>query len=522
MKKQWFYVFLIFGVWASASMAQALYAGDPFKWNELKTGDEILLGNGGTKDGRMVAGRDFGQFLCGYTVAANGGQTGLSLAKTDTLNFASNTDPSGHVLSDANVWILEDAGRVKTLANEDYPAFFLKNKKTGEYIEAFTVPADGVVSHTTPSKEHATPFVFRSADTYRQTETNLLKMFEDDPDYGALLSHYEVTKDTLTGLDTGVWYQLGHYWDNTYTYYGTDIDKVAWNVLKVASTESWEKKVSDYLVSIIGTKTFIAGTDPGMFGEKELKAYENVLVSIYDAVDYGYYPGGTGIIDDSQWEEWYRQLIAAYEAVLASQVPLTDGFYYIIIDNDYSNYYLSVEAAYYPPAYKAGDDRKLWYGPLEINSAQYVWQITKTGEETYSVKNLAQNTFLGYDDVDGHITMGETPTCGYAFVSHLNSRWNLIPGKSDGLTGGLWTKIVGKEGETGYMSRSDDLPKGEVRLVAPSAKDLALMGVKVVAPDGPRDNTVYSLDGKRVSENGTRGLPKGIYIVNGTKVAVTK
>ena len=48
------------------------------------------------------------------------------------------------------------------------------------------------------------------------------------------------------------------------------------------------------------------------------------------------------------------------------------------------------------------------------------------------------------------------------------------------------------------------------------------MGVKVVAPDGPRDNTVYSLDGKRVSENGTRGLPKGIYIVNGTKVAVTK
>ena len=105
--------------WNVAS-AQKLYAGDPYKWNELKAGDEILLNNGGA-----------------YATPAAGWMHGITLAKTDTLNADKNTDPTGQTLTDFNVWILVDAGTITTLDDEEFQAFYLKNKKTNEYIECF-------------------------------------------------------------------------------------------------------------------------------------------------------------------------------------------------------------------------------------------------------------------------------------------------------------------------------------------------------------------------------------------------
>ena len=57
--------------WNVAS-AQKLYAGDPYKWNELKAGDEILLNNGGAYADDIAGYGGPGQFLCGATTPAAG------------------------------------------------------------------------------------------------------------------------------------------------------------------------------------------------------------------------------------------------------------------------------------------------------------------------------------------------------------------------------------------------------------------------------------------------------------------
>ena len=80
--------------WNVAS-AQKLYAGDPYKWNELKAGDEILLNNGGAYNDDIAGYGGPGQFLCGATTPAAGWMEGITLAKTDTLNRSPHHRPHG-------------------------------------------------------------------------------------------------------------------------------------------------------------------------------------------------------------------------------------------------------------------------------------------------------------------------------------------------------------------------------------------------------------------------------------------
>ena len=498
-------------------MAQKLYAGAPYKWTELTANDEVLLSNAGTINHDIAVDLGIAQFLCGYTIEANGNQTGISLAKTDTLDVNNNSDPTGQKLTEANVWILVDAGKITTLENKEYQAFFLKNKKTGEYIEAFPQVTDGITLHTTPSLGNATSFVIQSVDTYEGVRTTILKRYEEDPDYGAVFSHYVVTKND-EGENVGTWYHLGHFWHYTYTYYGTATEMAGWNVMRVEFTQTWEDKLSILYTSFNG-KEFNAGTDPGCYGEDEVIAFEDVLVYIEDS--YCYY-----------CEEWteedykiaYEKLKKAYEELLASQVPLTDGLYYIIIDNIP---FRGSGKNFSPPAYQARNDGLLWWASIseDKDEASFVWQITKTGEGTYSVKNLAHNMYLGCDDSEGHIPLEKTMTCEYAIKVDNRCCWNLIPCRSGGLTGGLWGDVVSipfeEYGKGGYITRNDNLESGAVQLRVPSAEALELMGAKALKSDNAQ-GPVYSLDGRRVAPNGTRGLSKGIYIVGGKKVAVTK
>ncbi len=392
MKKWLCYIVLVGCMTSQHAMAQELYAGAPYKWTELTANDEVLLSNGGTINHDIAVDLGMAQFLCGYIVEANGNQIGMSLAKTDTLDANNNSDPTGQKLTEANVWILVDAGKITTLENKEYQAFFLKNKKTGEYIEAFPQVTDGIILHTTPSLDKATSFVIQSIDTYEGVRTTMLKRYDEDPDYGAVFSHYVVTKND-EGENVGTWYHLGHFWHYTYTYYGTATEMAGWNVMRVESTQSWEDKLSLLYTKIYYGGEFVAGTDPGCCGEDEIIAFEEALVEALDMFDYCCH-------EEIEYEVMYYKLKAAYDAVLASRVPLTDGLYYIIIDN------IPLRGSgvkFSPPAYQARSDGLLWWTSISEDDASFVWQITKTGEGTYSVKNLARNTYLGCDDSEGHI-----------------------------------------------------------------------------------------------------------------------
>ena len=273
--------------WNVAS-AQKLYAGDPYKWNELKAGDEILLNNGGAYGDDIAGYGGPGQFLCGATTPAAGWMEGITLAKTDTLNADHNNDPTGQTLTDFNVWILVDAGTITTLDDEEFQAFYLKNKKTNEYIECFEqFTKETFASHTTPQLAKATSFVPRPIDSYSDVNTFMLKKYADDPDYGVIFSHYVVTtqvnSDTNEEEQVGTWWNLGYAWNYVHSYYGTASDMVGWNVLRPALSQTNEMKFRDFMASLGSDVSFLAGTDPGKFGEEEVIAFENALASAQDA-----------------------------------------------------------------------------------------------------------------------------------------------------------------------------------------------------------------------------------------------
>lgn len=478
--------------WNVAS-AQKIYAGDPYKWNELKAGDEILLNNGGSYDGAGFnsgyAGP--GQFMCGATTPAAGWFHGINLAKTDTLNINNNTDPTGNKLSEFNVWILVDAGTITDIYDEEYQAFYLKNKKTGEYIECFEQFSDETyASHTTPQLAKATSFVPRSVDTYSDTQKDLLKKYSEDPDYGAIFSHYVVTTkvNTETGEEEqeGTWWHLGFAWNYVYSYYGTATDMIGYNVLKPVTGLSAKAKLEMFMASI-GDPEFNIGTEPGYFGQNEVIAFEDALLAAQDAFDY---EDPNAPYSEEQWEGWYNDLKTTYDAVLASQVPLSDGLYYIIMDNQQTLGYREGKGDPNVPAFQARSDKMLWWASLVEDDPSFVWEIKRVGEQEdgtpkFSVKNYGLGTYIGYDDdnAEGFINMTKELVSDMTLeLRSSDGRWNFIPNMTQekGNKGGIYADCMGAVQPFSHAQRNTSYEDAHFqRLVSPSAEMIAVMEPKV-------------------------------------------
>jgi hypothetical protein len=481
--------------WNVAS-AQKIYAGDPYKWNELKAGDEILLNNGGAYSDDVAGYGGPGQFLCGYTVAQNGYVAGITLAKTDTLNESKNTDPTGNKLTDANVWILVDAGTITDIYDEEYQAFYLKNKKTGEYIECFesTPTATDFVSHTTPQLAKATSFVPQPVDSYDGVKKTTLKKYEEDPDYGVIFSHYVVTTkvNSETGEEEqeGTWWHLGYFWNYTYSYYGTAVDMVGWNALKPVEGLSPKMLLEMFMTSIAGAE-FNAGTDPGYFGADEVIAYEDALLAAQDAFDY---EDPDAPYSDEEWQGWYDDLKAAYDAVVASQVPLSDGLYYIIMDNQQTLGYREGKGDANVPAFQARSDMMLWWASLDEEDPSFVWRLTKVGVEEdgtpkYTVQNYGLSTYIAYDmdNNEGFVCMSKDVVSDYdLIVRSSDGRWKFRCNTPGGMQGnkstarGIYADCMGAKAHNSHTQLStsyDDAQHQTLR--RPTDEQLAILEPKV-------------------------------------------
>ena len=483
--------------WNVAS-AQKLYAGDPYKWNELKAGDEILLNNGGAYADDIAGYGGPGQFLCGATTPAAGWMEGITLAKTDTLNADHNTDPTGQTLTDFNVWILVDAGTITTLDDEEFQAFYLKNKKTNEYIECFEqFTKETFASHTTPQLAKATSFVPRPIDSYGDVNTFMLKKYADDPDYGVIFSHYvvstQVNKDTNEEEQVGTWWNLGYAWNYVHSYYGTASDMVGFNVLRPALSQTNEMKFRDFMASLGSDVSFIAGTDPGKFGEDEVIAFENALASAQDALDYNMDLDGNDITEDSQWAPVYNLIKSAYEAVLASQVPLVDGLYFIIMDNNQTLGYREGRGDANVPAFQARSDKMLWWASLDREDPSFVWRITKVGEEEgkakYTVQNWGLGTYIAFDmdNGEGFVCLSKESVCDYSInLRTSDGRWQFVCNAKGGLNRdkannrGIYADCMGAIAHQSHTQLSTSYNDAQHQtLSAPTEEEMAILEPKV-------------------------------------------
>ena len=155
--------------------------------------------------------------------------------------------------------------------------------------------------------------------------------------------------------------------------------------------------------------TFIAGTEPGQYGEAEVAAFEAALQAAYDAAEEAQSPDGAGDWTVEKLQAVKQALIDAYNAVVASQVKIQFASGYYFIKNGYSDSGISKwtetvtneetgeEETIYVDKYMtsgfSGSDMVGMWRSVDlddvVSSVPALWKITANGDDTYDVQNMA-------------------------------------------------------------------------------------------------------------------------------------
>ena len=116
-------------------------------------------------------------------------------------------------------------------------------------------------------------------------------------------------------------------------WYATEPAVMLWNYTETNQWDvysvSYEKSLKDDLVTIIDlytsdtSKEFVAGVDPGYYGEAEVEAYNTALeAALIASMNDG--------LTDAEYQKAIDDLKNARTAVENSMVPIAEGYYYMV------------------------------------------------------------------------------------------------------------------------------------------------------------------------------------------------
>lgn len=351
--------------WQSADAA--IVAGQRIMWSDLKAGDSILLRNANCDS--------YGSSPASYT--ANGEQYWMHAAKLITSGWSSNDAVAMEIPSSfAMDWVVVlESGPAAASGN---PTFYLKVASTGQYIAM-----DGTLSGN-----------YRMWYTDARAEATALEPTAVRENQGQTAGGYTTQQDDSTmelrhvNTDGTICY-FGAAWNYGYTQYSTNAaDQTMWNVYRVAWDESAKVKLQALINATSDVDSYVVGTAPGQFDET---AVSNFIEARDLAVDLTY----EDEVTEEQWEAQLEALQTAYDAVIASRVKVSEGYYNFICG--YTRY---KELQDKDKAIQAGTHGELTWAAKDSLSALQLFKVTVLSDTTFSIQNVASGLYIAKADTD--------------------------------------------------------------------------------------------------------------------------
>lgn len=279
---------------------------------------------------------------------------------------------------------------------EGYDLYYLKQVSTGKYLADFDEFGDDPEPYLeyTADKSQAIeltvlPFDDDVTDTWTTeangkdcsilTRTSFSTANQDAGTQGFVLCRGEKYSEKIDD------YYAGNYiYIVSYMAYAPYPDTNIWRIYNVVESSGLDK-LQGYLDKYFenGVDDYPSGTGPGY--------YEASAVSEAQAVyEEAYALSTQSGISEEEVESMCEKILAAYEKLQNSRIPLSDGYYFAYTDSRYLS-----------TATKNGQDF-LWTvddytvpSPLDVAAVKQIWQITKAEEEDmYYVKNMYSNKYI--------------------------------------------------------------------------------------------------------------------------------
>ena len=388
-----------------------------------------------------------------------------------------------------NVWVLEYASPATTTGYSDF--YYLKSKSTGKYLFR---NADTQVqsSSTTTDKTKATAFTFapKSAASY------------------GYYSRGDYSNDKTVSLLTD---------DADYKYFGSghgygfaiySNEKFAnWNIYKIVAATPENLQAIAYselqeLIATLEAKRLIGGTTAGYCTEATYAPYETALnaAKALSATD-----------DRSDILSALYDLQEAYEAL--ETVPISEGYYYIISDNQL----IAANGKSEKALYTNTSTGTLYWGELDEGDKKFVFKFTGNLDGTWNLQNLDNDKYIGAPKVNSsnnsqfcqEFENTDTSTYPATFIFDGEGsyrikvdNWTLCPqGNANGKNAGptyVWAyNAEGIHGEASYTLRKTSL----LEILTKSA----LTSLSTITPKNHHDNTgtrSFLLGNERTSVDG--------------------
>lgn len=160
---------------------------------------------------------------------------------------------------------------------------------------------------------------------------------------------------------------------------------IQWNVYSVSYQKDYREDLQKLIDSYsTASADFVGGTNPGFYNADIIEAYNQELE---EALLICYTPTST----DEELLGAYNSLRAAYKAMAESLIPVTEGYYYLISDNEkIANSGSSEKAMYINESLK-----QVYWGEFNTDDIKFVFHITPNDAKTWFVQNVKTDLYFG-------------------------------------------------------------------------------------------------------------------------------
>ncbi len=349
--------------------------GERISWDALKAGDKIVLQNAvGTWYNKATG--TFQYSTCLYSdlegVFLNGVQDKYNRTKDGQL------DVTDTPLSSDNIYELVEA----PAQHDGVNSYYLQHVDTKKYV---TCCANPMSTALTDNIDDATSFEIESAmnnvnvSVHAQwTSTGLVD------DASVVFVHFDVKENAETGEKTETRNHFGPFWNYGYSYYGTAKDIVVWNAYEgtIHTDNSALINLKKLLAEISkNTSTFPIGDKPGYYPQDKVTAYETALLKAQDAIDM--------VDGEEAYLACFKELKPIYEDLLASMIPITDGYYYIT-----SSYEKFQEERGISPMLMGSKDGYIYWNDPQLDDPNYIFYVEKLESGNYNIKNFGLGKYI--------------------------------------------------------------------------------------------------------------------------------
>ena len=264
------------------------------------------------------------------------------------------------------------------------PTFYMKFVENNKYIEAkyYVWSAPGMT--LTESIDKAAPWQVLSCGEpipwYKEDDSFTHWSFADDAITDDNSVGFSVSPSETSFAYLSYWVDTGNQLPITWAYCSGN----QWNVYSVTYEEDLRDDLQELIDSYAGDADYVGGTDPGFMDQDAIDSYESILES---ALILLYNPAAT----NEELTEAYNGLKAAREALNDAFIPMTDGYYYILNDEE------SIANSGFTPKgmYINEVSDTYYYGPYDPDDIKFVYKVMANDDDTWTIQNFQTDSYLG-------------------------------------------------------------------------------------------------------------------------------